>query len=364
MAFLRKLLENPDTTAEIARKSEIVPIGAYEGVEYDEKKIADMKSLFEQQEKERQDKLLAQLFQGNVAGVNGLESRNVALEQEIAPQLEPRKFEDPIEKYTQERGYKPSTPTNIAMQFEAQKNKGITDKYLLGLAEAEKRARIMSEGQASRQEDNQKFNFDQNQLKIAVDHLKGLRESAASSPGSLKLVNSALGLIDKGVTGKAGQIKAFIAPYAESLGMNTQNMDDAATFQALTRVIVGPMRMDIIGPGPVSEWEQKLIQQMSGGGGQALAAAKALLTFYKSKANQKLTDYNNAVKDVGQLSPVLQQIYKPIEYREESGGESLSAFLSNPQIPQSLRAKAAVAKQKGIDEQTIIRALKQDMGVK
>ncbi len=126
------------------------------------------------------------------------------------------------------------------------------------------------------------------------------------------------------MTGKGGQLKNFLAPYAEMAGLETKGMDEAQSFQLLTRAIVGPMRLEIIGPGPVSEWEQKLMQQMSGGGGTGRAAAKELLTRYRELAKNKVKSYNDAISSATNLSPDFSIAYQPMEMEadaDESGFE-------------------------------------------
>ena len=150
-------------------------------------------------------------------------------------------------------------------------------------------------------------------IRETADNLPKQRTSAASQKTNIESIDKAISLIDKGVTGKGGQLKAFLAPYAEFAGTGTEGMDDAQTFQLLTRVIVGPMRLDIIGPGPVSEWEQKLMQQISGGGGTAKAASKELLTTYRRLAESKIKDYNTSVAGAHTLSPRFKDLYQPIE---------------------------------------------------
>ena len=139
-----------------------------------------------------------------------------------------------------------------------------------------------------------------------------LKKDATTQAGNIERINMALGMVERGVTGKGGQLKAFLAPYAEMAGINTENWNESQTFQLLTRAIVGPMRLDIIGPGPVSEWEQKLMQKISGGGGAAKDAAKELLSFWKQKAIDKVSLYNNTLEGLKTIMPEAGAIHKPI----------------------------------------------------
>lgn len=154
---------------------------------------------------------------------------------------------------------------------------------------------------------------DETTIRIAAQNLEKMQATARQSKNGIGTIDRALDLVDQGVTGKAGQAKAFIAPYAEALGIDVKNLNDAATFQALTKVITGPMRMDIIGPGPVSEYEQKLMQSLGGGGGQAQAAARELLQHYRKAAIDKINDYNSSATDASSLSPNFPKLFKQME---------------------------------------------------
>jgi hypothetical protein len=152
--------------------------------------------------------------------------------------------------------------------------------------------------------------------------LRKLRSDANPQKTTIPSINKLLNLIEKeGVTGKGGQVKAFIAPYAEAIGASSDELENAQTFQLLSRLLAGPMRLDIVGSGPVSNYEQQLLKELSGGGGTAKGAAKELLTYYKGIAHRKVSDYNSAAEDSISLSPRFKDIYKPIKVDEGNQDE-------------------------------------------
>jgi hypothetical protein len=153
--------------------------------------------------------------------------------------------------------------------------------------------------------------------KQVVDQLGPLKKEATSALNMSTQTDKALALINKGVTGKGGQFKAFVAPYAEALGYQGEELSDAQAFQLLTRAIIGPMRLDIVGPGPVSEWEQKLMQQISGGGGAAKPAAISLLSYWKTVAQGRIDNYNQTLEGMSTVHPVVNKVYKPIKSKEK-----------------------------------------------
>ena len=72
------------------------------------------------------------------------------------------------------------------------------------------------------------------------------------------------------------------------------------------------MRMEIVGPGVVSDYEQKLLGEVSAGGSTATDAAKELLTYYRGIAQSNIRDYNDTASAVNEASPAAGRLYKPI----------------------------------------------------
>lgn len=162
--------------------------------------------------------------------------------------------------------------------------------------------------------------YDKQIVTKTLTELPKLKKAAIEGQNSLKQTKRALELIEKGVTGKGGQLKAFLAPYAEMIGMPNDNMNDAQAFHLFARAIIGPMRLEMIGPGPVSEWEQQLMQKLSGGGGAAKPAAKELIGYYRQLAQGKVDNYNQTLEGITQIAPVIGKVYQP--FKTETVGAS------------------------------------------
>ena len=162
--------------------------------------------------------------------------------------------------------------------------------------------------------------YDKQIVTKTLTELPKLKKAAIEGQNTLKQTKRALELIEKGVTGKGGQLKAFLAPYAEMIGMPNDNMNDAQAFQLFARAIIGPMRLEMIGPGPVSEWEQQLMQKLSGGGGAAKPAAKELIGYYRQLAQGKVDNYNQTLEGITQIAPVIGRVYQP--FKTETVGAS------------------------------------------
>lgn len=176
---------------------------------------------------------------------------------------------------------------------------------------------------------------DKELIKKTMTEMPKLKKDAISGFNSSNQIDIAMGFLTKGVTGKGGQLKSFFAPYAEMVGMPVENMDEAQTFQLLTRAIIGPMRLDIVGPGPVSEWEQKLMQQISGSGGASKQAAAQLLRHWKTLSQSKIDNYNNTLEGFSEIYPNVKRVYKPmLQQNKQPQQNAIQEKGQQPQQPQ------------------------------
>ena len=181
--------------------------------------------------------------------------------------------------------------------------------------------------------------YDKQIVTKTLTELPKLKKAAIEGQNSLKQTKRALELIEKGVTGKGGQLKAFLAPYAEMIGMPNDNMNDAQAFQLFARAIIGPMRLEMIGPGPVSEWEQQLMQKLSGGGGAAKPAAKELIGYYRQLAQGKVDNYNQTLEGITQIAPVIGRVYQPFKTETVGASQPVQQPNSTGITPEEARAE-------------------------
>jgi hypothetical protein len=148
-------------------------------------------------------------------------------------------------------------------------------------------------------------------LESIIKDLPKLKTEADEAKTNMDRIDKMTELLDKGLGGKTGQIKAWLAPYAESMGINSQSLNDAQTYELLATTLGGSMRVAVVGPGPVSEYEQKLLQKVNAGGNAAAGAARELLKFYKDSAIKKIGNYNNSIDAMGDV-PEVSKVYKKI----------------------------------------------------
>jgi hypothetical protein len=155
--------------------------------------------------------------------------------------------------------------------------------------------------------------------KKLISTLPKMKDEAVVAAVSLDKMKYMVDLMDKGAGGTAGALKAAVAPYAELFGYNPKSLSDAQAFQLAAKTISGSMRMAIIGPGQVSNYEQQLLQSLSGGGNTARAAAKELYSLYAKEAKDRVSKYNDSVSALHELSPKSKTLWKPIEMNISGG---------------------------------------------
>ncbi len=168
--------------------------------------------------------------------------------------------------------------------------------------------------------------------KAMIKTLPELKTDAEKANSNLVKLRQLISYIEQGDAGAMGQLKASLAPYAEALGYNSKSLSNAQTYQLLAKTIVGPMRLEMVGTGNASNWENALLQSVSGGGRTAAAAAKELLNFYSREAMKKINNYNATVDSLAEVSPKSRSLWKKIEY-----GQNPSTNLSQADLEYTAR---------------------------
>ncbi len=218
----------------------------------------------------------------------------------------------------------PKAPKETKLQH-VQEDKG--DMYRTGTFNPVTGEKMLGEWQKKEPtpEKNTEGRMDYALVTKTLSVMPKLKAEAVTAVNSIQSANRALDLVSKGVTGKGGQFKAWIAPYAEMLGYNNENLNDSQAFQLFTRVLIGPMRLDLVGSGPVSDYEQKLMKQLSGGGGAVKPAAIELLSYYREKAKARVDNYNQTVEGLTHVYPKAGEMYKRLGGEETPSGNAKTA---------------------------------------
>jgi len=159
-------------------------------------------------------------------------------------------------------------------------------------------------------------------LEQAIKLLPETRERAATAVGSLGTITRMKSLLASGAGARPGMIMAGVG---RLFGVQTEGMAIAEEYELLAKTLGGTMRMDVIGPGPVTDREQALLQAVSGGGATGIKAANSLLDFYAEKAAARARAYNDDVATLGEFDATIPRIYKPIKIPGAGGQASPTA---------------------------------------
>jgi hypothetical protein len=154
--------------------------------------------------------------------------------------------------------------------------------------------------------------YDAEVIKGIIRGLPKAYVDARDQQVSIDRIDKMQSLIASGVGGKKGQIMSAIAPYVEAAGYKDKNLSDAQLYEVLAKTIGGSMRQQMVGPGQVSNYENQLLQKVSGGGQVAAGAAAELLDFYKKAAEAHITSYNESLDAVKEYSPATAKLYKKV----------------------------------------------------
>ena len=159
---------------------------------------------------------------------------------------------------------------------------------------------------------------------------EGLRKKAQGSAGAIPRLEKMITLIEtRNVTGKKGQILSGLAGWAELIGtseedLKSQGFSDAQLYQQLGRLIVGPLRNSIIGPGQVTDNEQNILVKAGGAGGISGPAAKELIEEYIIQSQDNVNFYNENVDSLLELDKdagkAFRKIYPKRRQRGTPGG--------------------------------------------
>lgn len=218
--------------------------------------------------------------------------------------------------------------TNAADSHVAQLSKLATDQVTAGMkAEAEakkadeanatrlKAAQIAAGGKEGKALTAKGELSDKDIIMPQVRQLPKLKQAAQDASINAAKYDNLSKILAKGNAGGiAGGLKAVLAPVAESMGMDVTNLSEAQAFQLMARAGAGGMRLALIGPGQVSNYEQDLIQKLSGGSWKvSRAAAQDLFKFYAAQSRQTVKSYNQTIDDLSQTEPRISKIYPKIK---------------------------------------------------
>lgn len=171
---------------------------------------------------------------------------------------------------------------------------------------------------------NLTYNGDKKGIESLVSKLPDYMDAAQTAYGSKVRINKMLNLIKSGAAGSQGYAKSVIAPALNLLGYETKGLSEAQLYQTLAKGMAGSLRATIVGPGPVSNYEQDLLKSVSGGGTMGAVAARELLNYYDQEADRKINTYNSTLDSVSNVAPETAKAFKRIDLKgghNQSNGE-------------------------------------------
>lgn len=162
---------------------------------------------------------------------------------------------------------------------------------------------------------------------IAGD-LPKLRQEAADARTAMKRLDNALDIVDEhgdSVVGWSGVLKRALSGPAAMAGIKIEGMDEAQILSSLLSEAAGSLRLAVVGPGPVSEYEQKILQDVSAKRISTAEGVRRILSHHRDQHLQKINSYNDTTARLSEASPKYKnaQIFYPrIEATERTPKKS------------------------------------------
>jgi len=151
------------------------------------------------------------------------------------------------------------------------------------------------------------------QASAGIKNLEEGRKIARDARRAIDNYDNMLKLVAQGAAGPEANLKAKAAPYFKILGIEMKGASKAQEFQAKALALAGSMRMDVVGPGPVTNFEQEILQKAAGAGWTLAQTAQALIEEYKRQADIKIRTYNEDVDNFYASYPNQPRLFKPLE---------------------------------------------------
>ncbi|OHD28165.1 MAG: hypothetical protein A2Y38_15650 [Spirochaetes bacterium GWB1_59_5] len=158
----------------------------------------------------------------------------------------------------------------------------------------------------------------------AVKDLPKLRREARTAEATKPRITQMVQLLDGG---NAGGLKGNALASVSGI-FDIPATSEAELFKKLAAAGAGQLRASVIGPGAVSNYEQNLLQSVSGGGSGARTAIRQLLKYYEQEADRTISNYNDAVDSAATVAPKVTKGFGKIGASKGGGGtkKPLSAY--------------------------------------
>ncbi len=157
-------------------------------------------------------------------------------------------------------------------------------------------------------------------VKKGLDLLPETKKEAVASRQAIDRIDQALGILEKhgsDVVGIPGKVRRWLAPFAKTVGMDAEKASDAEILHALLTAGAGSLRTQVVGPGPVSNYEQQILQSVSGGRMSYAEGVKEILRYHRAMNQNKIDEYNEQVEAISSIPGYekTRQVFRPISYK-------------------------------------------------
>lgn len=143
-----------------------------------------------------------------------------------------------------------------------------------------------------------------------VKALPKARQEAQEANRTAQKFDDLYAMASKGAAGLIPGLKSTLAPALEALGVDSKIESEAQAYKLMARAGAAGMRQQLVGAGQVSNYEQQLMQQLSGSSIKTSRdAAMRLFKYYANEARGKVRDYNDTLTT---LPASVTAQYKPI----------------------------------------------------
>lgn len=216
----------------------------------------------------------------------------------IGRQLQEAQIAANLEKYKEQGRFRESAEGRAKRAAEIAERKANLEADIAGLNAEIKRSELELSGPGGQA------------LGQAIKELPKGQENAKTALVGVQTIDRMEGLLSEGAGARPGMIKIGLG---RLFGYQSDDMAKSEEYQLLAETLRGPLREDIVGPGPMTEAEQRLLGQVTGGGSTGRKAAVALLRMYREKAAQKIGAYNRQVETLSKYDATIPDVYQRIE---------------------------------------------------
>ncbi len=154
---------------------------------------------------------------------------------------------------------------------------------------------------------------DKDLYKPLINNLPKTKDEAVQANIRVEKYKQLYSMAEKGAGGLISGLKGMMAPVAEAMGVDQKTvteMSESQVFQLMARAAVGSQRLMLVGSGQVSNYEQQLMQRLSGGSIKvAREAAKELFKFYIKESEGIVGAYNTQIDSISEKFPDVKKMY-------------------------------------------------------